>query len=402
MTHFPGGGRLSALTLFVLAPPSPLLHFNYNSMKIITSLFLTLTLAATCASATTNLYVNKSGANGAYTTVQAAITAAPAGTSNNRTIVYIAPGTYKEHLSISSSKKFLCLIGQTTDPTQVILTYNLNATSSNGSGGTVGTTGSTSTTISATDFIAKNITFKNSSHDDIAQAVAIKTVADRMAFQNCRFWGFQDTLYVTSGRQYFKSCYVTGDTDFIFGNATAVFDSCTVNESGAHGYYTAANTATTTAIGLVFLNCTLTGTPSTETDPDTGTKYSSVTSVSSNATYLGRPWQYSTSKSSVTYISCKMGTDVINVGWNPWDSGNTSPGNTTRYSEYNSMNLSGAALDISKRVSWSHQLTASQAAAYTLTNIFGSVSFWGSGYSDWGGSFVSWDPTAALNSVPSQ
>ncbi|MEY4487613.1 MAG: pectate lyase, partial [Verrucomicrobiota bacterium] len=308
-------------------------------------------LAAPCARAVTNLYVNPTGASGAYTTVQAAVNAAPAGTSSNRTIIYIAPGTYKEKITVPSSKTYLCFIGQTTDATKVILTYNLNATSSNGSGGTVGTNGSASTLISSADFVAKNVTFQNSSHDGIAQAVALLTYADRMAFSNCRFFGFQDTLWVHNGRQYFTGCYITGDTDFIFGNATALFNSCYINESSTWGYLTAPNTEPTTAVGLVFKYCALTKGPVTATDPDTGTKYSSITSVSDNLTYLSRPWQYSTKKPSCTYISCRMDTHIIAAGWSPWDSGNTSPGSTTRDNEYDSKNISGAtALDTSGRV----------------------------------------------------
>lgn len=367
------------------------------------TLALALTLSAASASAATNLYVNKTGANGAYTTVQAAVNAAPAGTASNRTIIYIAPGTYKEKITVSSAKKYLCFIGQTTDATKVVLTYNLNATSSNGAGGTVGTTGSSSTTLSGSDFVAKNITFQNSTHDNIAQAVALKTAADRMAFSNCRFFGFQDTLYVTNGRQYFTGCHITGDTDFIFGNATALFNSCTINESSTWGYVTAANTTPTTAVGLVFKYCALTQKPVTAIDPDTGTRYSNIASVSNNATYLGRPWQYSTSKASVTFISCKMDTHIIAAGWHPWDSGNTNPGSTTRYAEYGSTNISGsAALNVSGRVSWAKKLTATEAARYSVGNIFGPASYWGSGFSDWGGTYVAWDPIAALNSVPSQ
>ena len=378
-----------------------------RSVRKLTYRFATLLVIGfvllTCsASATTNLFVDPSGqTSGSFRTVQAAITAAPAGTSSNRTVIHIKTGRYTEKITIPSTKSFLALVGQTSDPKQVVLTFNLNATSSNGSGGTVGTTGSTSTTVSAPDFVAKNIMFQNSSHDNIAQAVAIKTTTDRIAFQNCRFWGFQDTLYVTNGRQYFKSCTVTGDTDFIFGNATAVFDGCTVNESGPAGYYTAANTMPATANGLVFLNCTLTGQTNTDIDPTNNSRYSSVSSVTNNATALGRPWQYTTSKSSVTLINTRMAACVTNAGWNPWDSGNTNPGATTRYSEFNSMNLAGATLSVSGRVSWSHQLTSAQAARYTIANIFGPASFWGSGFSNWG-TFVAWDPVAALNAVANQ
>lgn len=364
-------------------------------------IFFTLALAAATAAHATTLYVNKTGSGGAYTSVQTAINAAPAGTTNSRTIIYIAPGTYTEQITVPQNKTYLCLIGQTNDGTQVVLTYNLNATSSNGSGGTVGTSGSASFRENANDFIAKNITFQNSTHDGIAQAVAILTYADRLAFTNCWFFGFQDTLWVVNGRQYFDHCHITGNVDYIFGNATALFGSCWVNESGTWGFDTAADTATNTAVGLVFEYCALTGYINNAIDPTTGTRYSNVTSVTTNASYLGRPWQYSTTKPSVTYIDCKMGPEIINVGWNPWDSGNTNPVATTRFSEYGSTDLNGNALNLSQRVSWSHILTSSQAAQYSVGNIFGPASYWGTGYANWGGSYVPWNPITAINSVPS-
>jgi pectinesterase len=369
-------------------------------MKFHPAFAAALTFAGAASAA--SLHVNPTGANGAYTSVQAAINAAPVGAPGNRTIIYIAPGTYKAKLNVPSTKRYLCFIGQTTDASKVVLTYNLNATSSNGSGGTVGTTGSASTTLLAADFVAKNITFHNATHDNIAQAVALKTGADRMPFTNCRYFGFQDTLYVTGGRQYFTNCHITGDTDFIFGNATALFNSCTINESSTWGYLTAPNTSAGTAIGLVFKYCSLTKNPVTATDPATGTRYSSITSVDNNRTYLSRPWQYSTTKPSCTFISCKMDTHIITAGWSPWDSGNTNPGATTRYGEYDSKNISGTtAVNTSGRVTWAHKLTSTQAARYTTANIFGPASYWGSGYNDWG-TYVAWDPVAVLNSVPSQ
>lgn len=367
-----------------------------------TSLILLFAIVAS-ARASTDLYVNTTGSGGAYTTVQAAVNAAPAGTASNRTLIHIAPGTYKQQITVPANKPFLSFIGQTTDPTKVVLTYNLNVTSPNGSGGTVGTIGSATVVLYAPDFVAKNVMFQNGSHDNIAQALAVYVRADRLAFSNCRFFGFQDTVYLGNGRQYFTGCYITGDTDFIYGNATALFNSCYINESSTWGYLTAANTAATTPIGFVFKYCALTKGPITAIDPETGTRYSNITSVSNNATYLGRPWQYTQSKASVTFISCKMDTHIINVGWSPWDSGNTTPAATTRYSEYGSKDITGStAFDVSKRVSWSHQLTSTEAGRYTVGNIFGPASYWGTGFQDWGGTYVAWDPISTLNSVPNQ
>src|SRR5438552_1740346 len=97
-----------------------------------------------------------------YTTVQAAINGVPAGTAASPTRITIYPGTYTEQLSVPSNKTYLSLIGQSANPADTVLTFNLNATSSNGSGGTVGTQGSASTSVSAANFSASNLTFANS------------------------------------------------------------------------------------------------------------------------------------------------------------------------------------------------------------------------------------------------
>ena len=90
----------------------------------------------------------------------------------------------------------------------------------------------------ARDFQAKNLTFANDFDEGRGtsniQAVALMTQADKLIFENVRFLGNQDTLYVKTGnadtiaRAYFKSCYVEGDVDFIFGRATFVLDGCEI------------------------------------------------------------------------------------------------------------------------------------------------------------------------------
>src|SRR5205823_3451333 len=136
-------------------------------------------------------------------------------------------------------------------------------------------------------------------------------------------------------------------------------------------------------------------------DPNTGTRYSTITQVNNNQSFLGRPWQYATRIPSATYLNTKIGPFVKTDGWNPWDSGNTDPASTSRYAEFNSMDLAGNSLDVSGRVAWSHQLTAAQAADYTLANLFGPASFWTAtdqphytgpyDQTDWGVSYVAWD-----------
>lgn len=319
-----------------------------------------------------DLYVDPTAAiPGSFTTVQAAIDAAPAGTAGNRTVIRIRPGTYTERLTVPSNKPYLTLYGTAPNPADTVLTFNLNANSSNGAGGAVGTTGSASTTINGNHFIAANLTFANSTPDNIAQAVALKTNSDCNLFKNVRFVGFQDTLYLDGGagaprRNYVVDSYVTGDTDFIFGRATAVFENSTINSSDRQ-YITAPRTEASNPYGFVFLNSTLTNQPN-----PVG---STVTSVPNNSIYLGRPWQYDSTnpvvQSKSVFINTKMGPHVIAAGWHPWDAGNIHPDETTYFAEYNSMDLAGNQLNVAGRISWSHQLTAAEAANYAPANILG-------------------------------
>jgi Pectinesterase len=321
-------------------------------------------------------FVDPSGAGGAFLTVQSAVDAVTGQTEINRANIFLAPATYVEQVTVD--KPFVTFIGQGVAPASVKISFNgtpvntpvflWNATAM------IGPT--------ATAFMARNLTFENSTPDqNITQALALEADADRAIFDKVRLLGYQDTLLVDGmARQYFRNSFITGDTDFIFGNATAVFDRCTV-ESTDSGYITAASTARVTANGLVFLDCTLV--PGTDRSPsDDGT------SAPNNSVFLGRPWLFAASeqKTSVTYIRTRMGPHIIREGWDPWDSildPSVDRDPLTRVSESGSMNLPGTLLLDSNhdgtpdgRVSWADPMTEAQAANYTLQNIFGPPEFW--------------------------
>src|SRR5258705_424606 len=88
--------------------------------------------------------------------------------------------------------------------------------------------------------------------------VAIRVDGDRAVFRNCRFLGWQDTILIDRGRQYFENCYITGHVDFIFGGATAFFENCHIHCRG-NGYITAASTPDNQPFGFVFSHCRITG-----------------------------------------------------------------------------------------------------------------------------------------------
>lgn len=299
--------------------------------------------------------------SGDYTTVQAAINAAP----TNLTVpykIFIKNGKYKEKINIPSNKPFLQFIGESV--ANVILTFDDYSGKVNPAGGTFGTSTSASVTVNATDFTAINITFENTTGES-PQALAINVNADRAAFKNCRFLGGQDTVLTNAngGRNYFKNCYIDGTVDFIFGGARAVFDSCVIyaktRSSAGNSYITAANTTSTEPYGYVFRDCKIPANRGT-------TVY-----------YLGRPWQNDASTSAlaksrtkVQFLNTKMSASVRADGWSTWDAGTDT--SLITYAEYKTQKMDGSLLDVSQRVSWSKQLADTSAAKLNNTNLFGT------------------------------
>ena len=289
-----------------------------------------------------NLTVAANG-SGDYRTVQEAVDAVP-DKSAARTIITIKPGVYKEHLVVSRDKINLTLRGEDAETT--VLTNDLHVKSLGEDGKEVGTIGSASCVISADDFRAENLTFENNA-PHVAQALAIYVQGDRAEFRKCRFLGYQDTIRVRKGRQYFEDCLITGRTDFIYGEATAWFERCHIHVAETGGWITAANTPQEQPYGLIFSNCLITGEPNVQE-------------------MLGRPWR---PYAHTVWLHTRMSDAVNPLGWNNW--GNADNEKTVRYAEYNSTTLDGKPLDISKRVPWAKQLSADEAAQYTLDNVMG-------------------------------
>jgi pectinesterase len=296
---------------------------------------------------------------GKFPTIGAAIEAATP-SPDGRVRIFVQPGTYRERLTIDKPR--ISLIGLGSRPDETVIIFDLHARSRRPDAeGTVGTTGSSSVFVHGDDFAAVNLTIANGTPDGIAQAVALKTTANRLVFDRCHFNGYQDTLYPTGGRQYFHECRIEGDVDFIFGNATAVFERCTVVSMGA-GYVTAANTRPDTPLGFVFLDCTLAAAPN----------------VADGSVYLGRPWQWDRGpRASVTFVRTRMGPHIAAAGWHPWHvERNTAPGETSRFAEFSSTDLEGRPIDVSNRVPWARQLDPAQAAELITTRILAGPEGW--------------------------
>jgi pectinesterase len=307
--------------------------------KVFSIIFLFFLAIPVAFSQAGNITVAQDG-SGNYRTVQEAINALK-DSNTQETMVYIKNGIYKEKLRLPESKTNVHLIGESVDKT--ILTYDDYASKKDSAGKDIGTSGSASFFVFGSGFTAENITFENSS-GAVGQAVAVRVTGDKAKFFNCRFLGFQDTLYThgDNSRQYYYKCYIEGTVDFIFGWSTALFDSCIIYGKRG-GFYTAASTPENKKFGYVFINCKITG------------------DAPASSFYLGRPWR---PYAKTVFINCYLDRQVMAEGWNNWS--NAANEKTAFYAEYNNH---GEGASTNGRVPWSHQLTAAEAKEYTLANI---------------------------------
>src|SRR5262249_21093235 len=138
--------------------------------------------------------------DGPFKTIQSALDSIPENNPEPRTIL-IAPGTYKQHLQIPKTKPFVTFRSDEKHASKTIITFNRHdgMDDPEAPGKKVGTSGSESVLVLADNFTAENITLENSA-GEVGQAVAVRTMSDRVIFRNCRFLGWQDTLYVNGKR----------------------------------------------------------------------------------------------------------------------------------------------------------------------------------------------------------
>lgn len=299
--------------------------------------------------------VSKDG-NGDFKTVQEAVNAVE-DKLGSKTKIFIKKGIYREKITVPETKGAISFEGENL--TETIIVNDDFASKKNTEGKEMGTTGSSTIFIFSDNFSAKNITFQNDA-GKVGQAVAVLITGDKAIFENCRFLGFQDTLYLKGEqdvptpkreiRQYFKNCYVEGTTDFIFGAATAVFEDCTIYAKDGATYLTAASTPENTKFGFVFINCKIKG----EAKPE--------------SVYLGRPWR---PFAKTVFINCQIDNIIKSEGWHNWKKPDAEK--TSFYAEFNSK---GAGSNPKERAVWSHQLTRKEAKEYSAKNILSGKDNW--------------------------
>jgi pectinesterase len=305
-----------------------------------TGLFLLFCCLSTNLSAqyATEMVVAQDG-SGDFTRIQDAIDNAKA-FPDKRITIFIKKGIYREKVKVHSCNTKLTLKGENAANT-IITWDDYFDKIARGRNSTFHTY---TLLVQGDDFQAENLTIENTA-GPVGQAVALAVESDRCVFRHCRMLGHQDTLYTAGAhsRQYFVQCFIEGTTDFIFGAATVLFDSCVIH-SKSNSWITAASTPKGKRFGYVFRYCQLTASPGVD------------------SVYLGRPWR---DFARVVFLHCQLGAHILPEGWQNW--ADTQRDKTAFYAVYGN---SGQGGDPSRRVPWSHVLSKSAARRYTLENVF--------------------------------
>ena len=296
--------------------------------------------------------------------LQAAIDAAPDGREKPY-VIYLKAGRYGGQILVPSAKRHLHFLGE--DAHKSIITYELNVYAKEQARHP--RYPGISAIVLADDFRAENVTFENTAGDQ-GQALALRVNADRASFFHCRFLGWQDTVMLNQGRQYFAECFIEGRVDFIYGSGTAVFEKCRIHSKNG-GYITAASTPAEKPFGFVFFECQLTGDPRPWTHPESGQP---VKPSRTPLTALGRPWRPS---ASVAFVRCELGDHINPAGWDNWRQPDREK--TARFAEYRN---TGPGAHTEQRVPWSRQWTDAEAEKISPASILAGSDGWNPGVKD--------------------
>ena len=353
--------------------------------------------------------VEKNG--GDFSFIQEAIDAVP---YEESAVIRIGEGIFNEKLFCE--KKDITFVGAGIDKTVIDFDDYANEIMEDGS--KRGTFRSYTAFLGGKRVTVRDMTIRNSAGDGrvVGQAVAVYADADVCLFENVEMNGCQDTLFcaplpraerqkngfmgprvMTERRltkQYYKNCIITGDVDFIFGGADAVFDDCRIvcndrmhgsnrmldvmgaagsrvakvgagngGASGAgqgvagagkldkdqidvterlvNGYVTAA-CGLSSDLGFVFRNCLVTGAEGCE----------------EGSVFLGRPWR---EEARTVFLNCVCDKSIAPERFSGWG-GITKDEPQTFYGEFGTRLVDGQLVDLSSKNTWVKDVDEAMAA----------------------------------------
>jgi pectinesterase len=316
-----------------------------------------------------------SGTVPAYPSLAAAVAAAPPNATRPH-IIHIARGIWRERVVID--KPFIRLVGEERDACVVVSDRYAGVPGTDGR--PVGTFDTATITVKAPDFSAMNLTIANdfdyparaaTSGGSQAVALAVQESADRSLFAAVKVTGYQDSLFVNTGRSLFVGCRIEGCVDFIFGAGRARFDRCEIvsRRRGEEAYIAAPDTDIRQPYGLIFNECRVTR--------EAGVPAGSVA--------LGRPWRHTRhfadgtygdpdNVGAAAYVHCWLDDHIRPDGWTCMDYNAKGGGRATlppseaRFFEFDSTGPGANPSSPARR-----QLTAAQAEAFVSRVLEGWI-----------------------------
>lgn len=263
--------------------------------------------------------------SGDYTTVQAAIDAAPEG-RGKPWLIFIKNGQYKEHVDVPATKPYLHFIGQSRDG--VVIKDDRLSGGDNAVHVSIGAT----VVVNADNTFFESLTMENiygHEKQNGPQALALNTGGDRIALNNVALLSYQDTWITTStqkNRHYIKNSLIEGAVDFIYNGGDVYLDGDTLEiNRPSGGYIVAPNHTADTKWGYVFQNNVLRAHPGVN-----------VTDI-----WLGRPWH---NQPKTVFINLQTFINIPAKGWYE-----TMGGLPSLWADYNTVDANGNPVDLSQR-----------------------------------------------------
>ncbi|VDC04034.1 unnamed protein product [Peniophora sp. CBMAI 1063] len=278
-------------------------------------------------------------ASGEYSTLAKAVAALPADSSSQ--VIFIYPGTYTGQVLIQRSGP-VTIYGYSTNPgsyasNQVTITASATMTSA----GSDDASGTLRIKTDKTSIYNVNIV---NSYGKGVQAIALSQYASHFGCYACQLKGYQDTVLTETGLHVFLQGYIEGAVDFIFGqHSQAYFEGNVIAVNGPGSITASGRSSADSGIYLFSQN--------------TITLASDAASGTSGTTYLGRPWA---DYARVIFKSTTVDTTLQKALWSEWSSSTPNTDHVT-YADYDTEGSYS-------RPSWATELTASQAAAYTMSS----------------------------------
>jgi lysophospholipase L1-like esterase len=227
------------------------------------------------------------------------------------TEIVIHPGTYVEHIVIAPRRAPLVIRSATDDPADVVISFGLRQGDRDRTGMPFVQECAT-LTIAADDVTLRGLTVENTFDKRIdpdlpdQQALALRTLGDRILIEDCRLLGRQDTVlldapsFAAVRRVHLRDCLITGDVDFVYGRATALIEGGEIRSVGP-GYVAAPSTAIENERGFLFWGVRLTN-----------------DGLEPGTVHLGRPWHPGGKPDAVgqaVFARCEIGEHVSPDPW---------------------------------------------------------------------------------------